>query len=466
MIRKGSITVYLSLVMLLLFTLLFTMLEGARYQGQRVNAQMVSLAAIDSVFAEYQRELLERYEIFALDGAYMGESFNAESVSYRMKKFAQANLGSGFFKFTNAEANIAGYKLLTDNCGEAYVKMACKYMEQELAIEAVKSIIQKYSDTDEESLELDKALEDVEKGDGALGEEEYISDEECGSVTEEEKELAAGVSSKDRGILKEVLKIKSAGILAFVIDDVSKISDKATDIGKAVSKRELNSGTADKEEEITLAEDAVFSAYIGNKFGCYGDVKEESVLDYEIEYICEGKNSDRANLEKIAEKLVALREAVNIAKDVKDKDKMQRARIVAIAIAGVFVVPELISIIQAAVIAAWAFMESIDDVRALFAGEKISDLKNESVELGYKDYLEIILFIKSREKRVCRSLDIIEMNIKQIGIYSNFAADNMIVGAQWNTSLTSEKLFAGLLNTQNPFGASFAFSNEGYYTYE
>ena len=466
MIKKGSITVYLTLVMLLIFAILFTLLEGVRYQGQRVNAEIISMAAADSVFAEYNRQLLERYEIFALDGAYSGSGFDIEAVNYRLGNNARANSGSGLFAFPDIITSIPAYRLLTDDEGEPYVKMACEYMKGKLAVEALKKAVSICGDIDEEDLSLSSALKNIEKGDGALSDDSYKSEEECVAVTEEEKEMAGCVPAEDMGILKKVLEIKRQGVLGLVIDDASDISSKAADLSRAVSKRSLRKGTHNEDSGINAGDDLIFTAYLGDKFGYYGHEREGSALDYEIEYICEGRNTDRANLEKVAETLVALREAVNLAKDIKDSQKMQRARIVAIAIAGIFVVPELIGIIQMAVITAWAFMESIDDVKALFAGKKLSDFESGNIQLGYKEYLEMILFIKSRKTRVYRSLDIMEINIRQEEWYGNFAADNMIVGIDWKAGFTTGRVFAGLLGTVSFFARSYTIEKEGYYTYE
>ena len=467
-IRKGSITVYLTLVMLLIFTILFTFLEGARYQGQIVNARMVSEAAIESVFAEYQRSLLERYDIFAIDGAYCDSEFEIGNVDKRFVQNLIMNSGSGAFSFSNMAGAVTDYKLLTDDMAEAYVSMAADYMKQELVVDMAQSAISTLAtSTDDTSLSIDKSMKSLEESQDALSSESNYTEEESTAITEYEKQEAANVSSDDKNIINKVLSMRSVGILPLVIENVSDISSKAVNLNDAPSVRTLGSGTHMDDRDVNTIDNAVFAAYLADKFGNYRNVKENTALDYELEYIYSGKESDRDNLEAVAESLVAIREVVNYAADIKDQAKMQKARIIAISIAGLLATPYLISVIQMAVIGAWAFMESIEDVKQLMAGEKVTGIEGyENVRLSYEDYIKILLLIKSNRNRIYRSLDLIEQNIRLEDSYANFKIDNLIVGVSWDSCLTSDRKFAGLLATYNPFGASYELTSSGYYTYE
>ncbi len=468
MISKGSITVYLTLILLLIFTILFTFLEGARYQGQMVNSMIVSEAAIDSVFAEYQRSLLERYEIFAIDGAYCDSEFDIGKVDRKFTENLAMNEGTGAFSLGNAAGAVTDYKLLTDNTAEAYVSMACEYMKQQLIVDAAQSAITGLADAnDEDAISLDESMKSLEDSQDALGSNDNYSEEESTAITEYEKQEAANVSSEDRNIITQVLELQKSGILSLVIDNTADISEKLVDMTDVPSKRSLQEGTHSDERDVSLLDDAVFIAYLADKFGNYRNVNDDVALNYELEYIYAGHSCDRDNLEAVAESLVALREVVNFAADVKDQTKMQRARIIAISIAGIFATPYLIGVIQMAVISAWAFMESIDDVKLLMAGEKVAGIEGyENVQLGYEDYLKTLLLIRRNKTRIYRSLDLIEKNIRLEDSYANLKVDNLIVGVSWNSMLTSKRKFAGLLATYNPFGDGYELTNSGYYTYE
>lgn len=65
--KDGSITVFLSLVLLLILSLLFTVIEGARVGTVKVYAQRAINTAMDSVLAEYYGPLWEEYHLFGYD---------------------------------------------------------------------------------------------------------------------------------------------------------------------------------------------------------------------------------------------------------------------------------------------------------------------------------------------------------------------------------------------------------------
>ncbi|MBO4290221.1 MAG: hypothetical protein J5865_09025, partial [Lachnospiraceae bacterium] len=57
----GVITVFLSLVLPVILTVFATCLESARFEGLRLRGQLAADAAVQSVFAGYDRPLYERY---------------------------------------------------------------------------------------------------------------------------------------------------------------------------------------------------------------------------------------------------------------------------------------------------------------------------------------------------------------------------------------------------------------------
>ena len=64
---KGELTAFLSLVFILLVSLVGAVLESASIQVMKNERRADATRAMESVFAEYQRDFLDRYEIFALD---------------------------------------------------------------------------------------------------------------------------------------------------------------------------------------------------------------------------------------------------------------------------------------------------------------------------------------------------------------------------------------------------------------
>ena len=68
--KKGEITVFLSLVLVILISILCSVIEAARTNGIQFQTECVADMAIQSALAEYNRELLEQYDLFFVDTGY------------------------------------------------------------------------------------------------------------------------------------------------------------------------------------------------------------------------------------------------------------------------------------------------------------------------------------------------------------------------------------------------------------
>ena len=66
---KGTITVFLSLVSVLFLSLFCTMAESVRVQAARFQAAAAFDMGLFSIFGEYDRVLLEEYDLWFLDGS-------------------------------------------------------------------------------------------------------------------------------------------------------------------------------------------------------------------------------------------------------------------------------------------------------------------------------------------------------------------------------------------------------------
>ena len=67
---NAYLTVYLSLVFGIILSLLFVFIEGAAIGAVRAQAELVADLGLDSVFAEYNREILNQYDLFFVDSSY------------------------------------------------------------------------------------------------------------------------------------------------------------------------------------------------------------------------------------------------------------------------------------------------------------------------------------------------------------------------------------------------------------
>ena len=64
--RKGTITVFLSMILLLVLALVLTTIENARVMSAVARGKMVTKMALESCFSSYAKEVFEQYGVMVL----------------------------------------------------------------------------------------------------------------------------------------------------------------------------------------------------------------------------------------------------------------------------------------------------------------------------------------------------------------------------------------------------------------
>ena len=68
--KRGTITVFLSISLTIILSLIGAVIESARYSALRMRTEMIMEMGLMSVFAEYNRELLKNYDLLFIDTSY------------------------------------------------------------------------------------------------------------------------------------------------------------------------------------------------------------------------------------------------------------------------------------------------------------------------------------------------------------------------------------------------------------
>ena len=113
-----------------------------------------------------------------------------------------------------------------------------------------------------------------------------------------------------------------------------------------------------------------------DKCGYYNQIKDGSSFSYQVEYILQGKGNDLDNLRGMANQILLVREAANVAYLFSDGQKKSEARGAALLITGVLGMPELEEPVTQLILFAWGYAESVKDLRMLFDGEKVPVIKD------------------------------------------------------------------------------------------
>ncbi|MFA9376869.1 MAG: DUF5702 domain-containing protein [Lachnotalea sp.] len=497
--KKGHITVFLSLILTLILSLVCTTIESARIQGVQMQLQNVTDMGIFSLFGEYSQELLELYDLFFIDTAYGTNDGSTERVNAQIKKYAEYNVNADkelfVFKYADMwvseieEVTTNNYVLASDNNGKAYYSQAVEYMKDKIGITIAERLINQYDSSIMDQQQEFESSEDNNTNELTTvdaAKDEYNTNYELALEEAEgdESKVEMDKPPEVENPVDSINLLKNTSILQLVMKDYSTLSQKKiTEFSQISSKRTLKSGDGTFEAQSNNAlNKALFNEYLFEKFPNLLQNESSDVLNYQSEYILCGKKSDKKNLEGVVNQLLLMREGINFAYLVSDTVKRTEATELATLLIGYLCIPALIPILAATILLAWAFAESIIEVRMLLSGKKVGLLKNSNnwnlqlsnlVDLSnqldsgnedrhgidYEGYLKILTYFESQNKKVMRSLDLIELSIQDKLSNNNFKIDNCTQGFTSTIDYKVGSLFLRLpFRTLNRGSSSYNYS--------
>lgn len=507
--QEGHITIFLSLMLTLVLSIVCTSLESARVQGAIMQLQNITDLGVFSVFGEYYNELLDMYDLFFLDTSYGTDEGSAERVDIQIKDYMDYNINANkglplvknadLWRIADYDVKTSKYVYATDSNGAPVFNQAVEYMKHKIGLSMAQELLGFYeNDIDKKQEEYKSELEDnsneMSSVDEAEGDylskyEESLNDENNGEDEDEKEELPPPPDIENP--IDFINSIKTEAILKLVVKDYENISDEEVKLNSMPSKRNLKKGdgSISKGDINDVLSNVLFNEYVFEKFPNALSKNLSYGLKYQIEYILCGKSSDKKNLEGAVNKLLLIREGINFAYLLSDTVKREEAFTLAAALVGYLGVPAFIIIVQGALLLSWAFAESVIEVRALLSGKKVpliknssnwnlslsnlSNLKNEldssrndSDGLDYEQYLKILVYTQKKSKKVCRAIDMIEYSIREKNKNKNFKIDNCTQEFNTNVNFNINNVFMSMpfrFSVKNAQG--FRYSINKYYKY-
>lgn len=429
---KGEITAFLSLIFILMLSLVGALIESASIQITRSRKRADVSLALESVFAEYDKQILEVYDLFARHEISRGW------IGTRLEYYGASGMTH----------QVAKAEYLSDHQGLPYYEQAVRYMKHLLGVEGT----------------VGGAGFDVATDSAWEQEERTLSSKLDNLLAEEESAL-----SDEDNPFRWLDNMKNTGLLTLVAPDVSALSQRSVMIEKLASGRTLQEGHYGKPAVGGVTERLLFNAYLTEHFVNFSENNTEKTLVYEQEYLVGGQAADKDNLEAACRKILNIRMAINYMYLLTDTAKQAEAGALATGICSLFASPYIAEVVKHALLIAWAYGESIVDVRVLLKGKKIAVVKtagnwqlqisnltklgtseevvNEQEAasgLSYQDYLSGLLLAEPIETLCMRSLDLIESNL-------HMKADEYMTKVEIESNL---KLRRGIEDT---FRTSFAY---------
>lgn len=483
--EKGQITVFLSLLLIVLIGFSFVVVEGVSSYGASALGEDAVKNAGENVLANYDRELFNKYHIFFLDPReknYILSDGKADVAQY----FS----GNSFFNVFCNSLEMTEEVTAVEEDGlylKHEIREWMKYRQEEKVKDTLKQLINNVKKNNADRKEYQNEAEE-ETGNIEQSEENKAEKDKEDKV---EEETVSQEVQKERTTWKEIKEalqlLTKTGILFYVSDHPEQLSRKSIPEGNLPSrakKREqeehkveefLFSGSGLKGIKSMLSVDFSINTnstlwtkenyivpYIEECFLDYSEEEkndvQEQVLAYEKEYLIKGQPSDLDNLKRVANDILLLRFINNYIFTGRDAEIQSQVNLMASALTGVVGIPQTAKAVQMMLRAALSYGESLLELHTLFGGGEISltkDRGNWNLELktmvkqlkekkavkkgkhniSYKDYLKVLLFMKGNSTILCyRMMDIMQENIacKEAG----FLMENCLFSYKWEGSLS------------------------------
>ena len=519
--RRGSVTIFMILSLVFTMSLFFTMSEVVRYFCLKNTAGLLASSTAQSGMGDYNRLLYEKYGILAVDLGYGRATEDQGRFINRMMAYGSAGgsptKGGGIFTHVNLwqldpiGPVLSDTVLLTDHDGAAFKKEGS--IQQ--AYDIPGDVLDMWQDAGQRAgasessgaLSGETALNVTEnsvytvakekakpKGGKSKPKSKDKSKDSKKSKDKDKKKTAAAsdsteVSAEDVEVdaIDSVKEFKKKGVLAQVLDDGVSVSGKRMDTAGVPSRRVLNAGTGAKVS-VSALDEVSYRLFLLERFGSFLDKKDREGLDYEVEYVICGKDSDEENLRSVVKRLLLLREVENMAALTKDSTRRHEAEALAASVSAAVMAPELEPVLTAAIMAAWAYVESVLDVRLLLSGGKIGLIKRPAdwtSELAtlpeyldtsvmakpvangidYKGCLYALMCITGSHDLGLRPMDLMEAELHKNEDYVNVKIDNMLVEAKLDVTMTGVPVFFSMAPLIAPSMTEYEFFEERWLSY-
>ncbi len=425
---KGSVTVFLSLLISLFLVLVQCLTFGLTIQNGKNYRKADTVRAVECVFAEYQKNLWDNYGILAIDGNYEKQGqYTVETL----KKNVRERIG--FYDGGMLSHQVSDIRLLSDESGAPLRSQILRSMEKKYGVGVL-----------EDTKEKENALEQSEK-------DKANAADDLDRIKEQFETVQGKEPEEGENPLKKLASIFSGSLLGLVFPKDQSLSANTVDLRALPSERNRLSGNglfSEVEMSSELLEKAYIGAYIRDHFhSVTSKDKGTGGIEYEVEYLLAGQESDEKNLESTVGELVLLRFFPNYIYIQQDEAKKAEAKAAATALCILLLIPEMTDALSQVLLAVWSYAEAVLDIKTLLAGGRVPFEKSQATwklslsgiwnigdsQVGdqgegwvYEDYLQL-LFLKEKSGVLnMRMLDLIELNLKERMGCTFFRADACI----------------------------------------
>ena len=277
--KSGSITVFTSLFLAVFLLVFQVLLQSVQIGGGRVQAETGVEEGLYSVFAGYDRELLERYHVFMVDGSYGTGVWKPECMYQTVKKCMEESCrpdgaisgvrGENLWKCSSVSGAITAYTLMSDEHGRGYRAQAVDYMKETLGIQGIQLLMKKYEQQKDifeqqekrgSDIDVKQSMDSYEKARKEAGQNQGQDPDNTG-----QQPAVVQVPADFVNPLDVIRQLQKKSILALVVPAGKELSQKGLPKEKRLSRREKQTGMGIPfygAQEDTVLTRGIFQSYM------------------------------------------------------------------------------------------------------------------------------------------------------------------------------------------------------------
>ncbi|MCL2717866.1 MAG: DUF5702 domain-containing protein [Lachnospiraceae bacterium] len=449
---NGYLTVFLSLSLTLLLGIFFFLIRASFINFSKMKLECVTDIGMNAVLGEYHRELLNQYDLLFIDMSYGTSNGGVHKLENHLSGYINQNLCleknniSSWNRLTLQNVEITETLKPHHYDGKILRRQACAYISENIKTEVLSDLTlqlaqaESLDGTDEMAswqnvmtkiASILSLLTKEARQQALSGNPEAEIEKINITIDNPAEKIFNNANQQLDHLVSNSHKGGNINLSDYYSHRASNNNDTNVTIDVNVKNNPNSNSNSNIEYEASFIDDItsmiLFRAYIFEKLGYHKNEKADSLLDYQIEYLIIGTNSDEKNLQGIKARIFSWRLADNVRLYFSDSVKRKEAYTTASAISSLILHPELTHLIANSLLFSWAFADSLDDTDKIIDGGKVPLIKKsvESTEngLSYYQYLELMLMITSEVKILARVMDIIEMDIRLTSNNQHFRID-------------------------------------------
>lgn len=142
---KGSVSLFMAMIFLMVISVITTTISSARAQGAKIKVSTSVSASVDSVFAKYDSELFKEFGVLLFDGAYGSNDVSKEKIAADIYEYIKEDLsnngGMDLYQINIKGINISQVETATSRGGLLWMDEAVDYEKYAKAINLASDLL-------------------------------------------------------------------------------------------------------------------------------------------------------------------------------------------------------------------------------------------------------------------------------------------------------------------------------------